>query len=90
VGKHAPLPSDPAAKVAEKKRRFAVYYKAWKRRRNQAQRERRASAYKQQREAIQAARLLNIDLCLYFEDMTTKQLYAAIRTARDWLGIVEL
>jgi len=33
MGKHTPLPSDPDAKAAEKKRRFKIYYREWRRRR---------------------------------------------------------
>lgn len=56
MGKHAPLPSDPVARVAEKKRRFAAYNKAWRKRRDAAQRVRLADKYKRQRDADQAER----------------------------------
>jgi hypothetical protein len=35
MGKHTPLPSDPIAKAAEKKRRFKVYQKDWKKKRRE-------------------------------------------------------
>jgi len=35
MGKHTPLPSDPIAKAAEKKRRFKIYHREWKKRRRE-------------------------------------------------------
>lgn len=56
MSKHVPLPSDPVAKAAEKKRRFKVYQKAWKQARSQAERARKVAAYRKQRDAAQAER----------------------------------
>src|ERR1700694_949296 len=58
MGKHVPLPSDPVAKAAEKKRRFKVYQKAWKIGARQHQRAQRnaklAAAYIKQRDEDRA------------------------------------
>jgi hypothetical protein len=58
MGKHTPLPTDPTERAAEKKRRFAVYRKEWKRRTLQQQRDARnaklAAAYRKQRDEDQA------------------------------------
>jgi hypothetical protein len=86
MGKHIPLPSDPIAKAAEKKRRFKVYQKAWKTKRAQIRCEMGAAAYRQRRSVLQSARQANIDLCLDLNDLTIRQLNAAIQTARRWIS----
>jgi hypothetical protein len=80
VGKHTPLPSDPVAKAAEKKRRFKIYQKAWKKRRAQQDREQRVAAHRRRRGLEQAARQANIDLCVTaIGDMTERQLLDALQ-----------
>ena len=58
MGKHTPLPTDPVAKAAEKKRRFAVYRKAYRsgtRAHIKAQRDAKlARAYIERRDAERA------------------------------------
>ena len=56
MGKHVPLPSDPIAKAAEKKRRFAVYRCHYQKRQRKLEQERKAAAYRKQRDEEQAER----------------------------------
>lgn len=86
MGKHTPLPSDPIAKAAEKKRRFKVYQKDWKARRREADRRAAASKYKGRRTLLADARRANLDLCLTLDDMGDGQLRKALQTARSWLA----
>jgi sugar diacid utilization regulator len=84
MGKHVPLPSDPTAKAAEKKRRFKLYQKAWKKRRRESDIRERIVNAKNRRELEQAARRAHIDLCVSsVSDMTTKQLKAALQFVQD-------
>jgi hypothetical protein len=84
MGKHTPLPSEPVAKAAEKRRRFKIYQKEWKKRRRASDvRERVAKAIRR-RDLEQAARRANIDLCVSsISDMTISQLRAALQFVAD-------
>jgi hypothetical protein len=84
MSKHTPLPSDPVAKAAEKKRRFAVYRRGWRQRRREARKEAKIAYALGKLKLQRAARQLCIDLCLDLQDLTPKQLSAAIRTAEGW------
>ena len=86
MGKHVPLPAEPEARVAEKKRRFAVYRCQYQKHQRKLEKERRAAACRQHRELAQAARRLNIDLCLELGDLTVEQLQKNIRTAERWIA----
>lgn len=78
--KHTPLPSDPDAKAAEKRRRFAVYHKAWRERRRLKLRREALARHTTRREMLADARDLHLDLCLPLADMSDQQLRAAIET----------
>jgi hypothetical protein len=86
MGKHVPLPSDPVAKAAEKKRRFAVYRREWKQRQKRLSHEQQAAQYRTRRELQQRAARLHIDLCLVLGDLTIEQLRNAIHTAESWIA----
>jgi hypothetical protein len=47
--KHVPLPSDPVAKAAEKRRRFKEYQKGWVRQRRDKRNAKLVAAYLRQR-----------------------------------------
>ena len=90
MGKHRPLPSDPVAKAAEKRRRFAEYRREWQKRHRKAARDHKIAVavarHRVWRELAQAARRLNIDLCLELGDLTVEQLQKNIRTAERWIA----
>jgi predicted CoA-binding protein len=78
MGKHVPLPTDPIAKAAEKKRRFAAYRKAWKARTKAAWRQKKIAEARARRDLEQACIRAHVDLCCDPKDMTLKQLKAAL------------
>jgi hypothetical protein len=86
MGKHVPLPSDPIERAAEKKRRFSVYRCQYQRHQRKLEKERKVTAYRQRRELAQAARRLNIDLCLDLNDLTLEQFRKNISTAERWIA----
>ena len=86
MGKHIPLPSDPTERAAEKKRRFAVYRCQYQKHQRKLEKERKVTAYRQRRELAQAARRLNIDLCLDLDDLTLEQFRKNIGTAERWIA----
>jgi hypothetical protein len=61
MGKHTPLPSDPEAKAAEKRRRFNLYRSEWKKRKRAELRARKIQA---KQDLLRAAKVLGLDLCL--------------------------
>jgi hypothetical protein len=83
MSKHTPLPSDPVAKATEKKRRFAVYRREWRQRRRRARKEAKIADALGKLKLQRAARQLCIDLCLDLQDLTPKQLSAAVRAAES-------
>ena len=86
MGKHVALPSDPVARAAEKKRRFSVYRCQYQKHQRKLEKERKAAAYWRRSELAQAARRLNIDLCLELGDLTVEQLQKNIRTVERWIA----
>lgn len=79
MGKHTPLPSDPVARAAEKKRRFSVYHREWKRRRRAADVRERVAKALRRRDLERAARRAGVDLCVSsLSDMSTEQLRKAL------------
>jgi hypothetical protein len=90
MGKHVALPSDPVAKAAEKRCRFAEYRREWQKRHRKAARDHKIAVavarHRARRELEQAARRLNIDLCLELADLTVEQLAKNIATAERWIA----
>ena len=66
MGKHTPLPSDPVERAAEKKRRFAVYHKEYRKIERAAYRARRLvlarQLWKERQDLRRAAIAANLDL----------------------------
>jgi hypothetical protein len=85
MGRHVPLPSDPIAKAAEKRRRFKVYQKDWKKRRREERIRVAIHDLKVRRSLLAAARQANLDLCLSLDDMGEGRLRRALRIAQGWL-----
>lgn len=81
MGKHTPLPTDPDARAAEKKRRFAAYHREWRLRRRAMQREQALAKAKTRMKLLRAAHRAGIDLVLGPHNLTNKQLKAAIAKA---------
>jgi hypothetical protein len=71
MGKHTPLPSDPEARAAEKRRRFAVYRREWKRRKKAELRARKIQA---KQDLLRAAERLGLDLCFDIRRMHDTEL----------------
>ena len=86
MSEHKPLPSDPVAKAAEKKRRFKVYQKDWKKRRRETAARVAIADFKASRALLADARRVNLDLCLTLDDMGDGQLRKALQTARSWIS----
>jgi hypothetical protein len=84
MGRHSPLPSDPIAKAAEKRRRFKAYQKEWKRRRAAEDREKSVSKTKHRRALLAEARHAALDLCLTVDHMSNEQLRRALLTVQGW------
>lgn len=85
MGKHTPLPTDPIARAAEKKRRFAAYRREYKQRKRRERVQLAVIAAKRRRSLQLAARQANIDLALDLNDMTDKQLRTALEVAERWI-----
>ena len=85
MGRHRPLPSDPTERAAEKRRRFAAYRSAWKKRRRAAELARKISAARGRVELLRAAKRAHIDLCVScaLDDMSNDQLRAALQFAKS-------
>ena len=83
MGKHTPLPTDPVARAAEKKRRFAAYHKEWRANRRATMRGQMismaVSKARARRELEAACKRAHVDLCVTsIEDMSVAQLKAAL------------
>jgi hypothetical protein len=87
MGKHVPLPTDPTDRATEKRRRFKVYQKDWKRRRREEALRVAICNAKARRTLLADARRANLDLCVSVDDMSERQLRRALQTAGDWLRI---
>jgi len=78
MGKHVPLPSDPVERATEKKRRFKIYKREWKRRARARERQEQAERYIQRRRLLQGCLRAHVDLCGPIEDWTNRQLREAL------------
>jgi hypothetical protein len=85
--KHRPLPSDPDAKAAEKKRRFKIYRREWQRRKRQELRAQKIRQAFDRRDLELAARRAGIDLCVDLRDLSSKQLRSIIERVRSDHGL---
>jgi hypothetical protein len=83
MGRHVPLPEEPDAKAAEKRRRFKVYRREWQKRKRQRLKAEKFQRAVERSQLRLAARRANLDLCIDL-DVSSRELRRALEIAKAW------